>query len=252
MFEIGDADLLLYAIVGVVAFVASFVGGVTGYGTGLLLPPVLLPIVGPQYVVPVISVSALLTNASRMAAFRADLDPRKAMLVTAVALPTCALGAYGYTRLSGAAVSVLIGTAIVLLTPLRRFLVHRRGHLGWRGIVVASSGYGLVTGGTSGAGIILLSILMSAGLHGPAVIATDAGISFLLGVAKVTVFQSAGALPLSAWALAALIGVSALPGPFLARHMTRKLAHSAHTFILDAVVVLGGAALIVEGLRALL
>jgi uncharacterized membrane protein YfcA len=45
MFEIGDADLLLYAIVGVVAFVASFVGGITGYGTGLLLPPVLLPIV---------------------------------------------------------------------------------------------------------------------------------------------------------------------------------------------------------------
>ena len=99
MFEIGDADLLLYAIVGVVAFVASFVGGITGYGTGLLLPPVLLPIVGPQYVVPVISVSALLTNASRMAAFRAELDTRKVMLVTAVALPTCALGAYGYTRL---------------------------------------------------------------------------------------------------------------------------------------------------------
>lgn len=248
MFSI-PGDVAIFALVAAISFSASFIGGVTGYGTGLLLPPVLLPLVGPQYVVPIISLSALLTNASRVAAFHPELDRRKAVLVAAVALPTCALGAYGYTRLSGAGVSVLIGSVLILLVPLRRYLMRRHGQLSSRGLMMAGTGYGLLTGGTSGAGVVLLSILLAAGLQGSAVIATDAGISLVLGLAKVVVFQSAGALPLSAWIMAALIGFSALPGPFLAKRMTRGLSHSAHAFILDGVVIFGGALLVLQGLR---
>ncbi|MBB4000330.1 TSUP family transporter [Aureimonas pseudogalii] len=247
----GDIDLSLYVLVAVVSFFASFIGGVTGYGTGLLLPPILLPIVGPQYVVPIVSLSALLTNGSRVAAFRADLDAGKAALVTAVALPTCLVGAYGYTRLSGAGVSVLLGTVLVLLVPLRRWLKRRHGHLGRNGLAAVGAGYGLLTGGTSGAGVVLLSLLLAAGLQGSAVIATDAGISLLLGIAKVLVFQSAGALPLSAWLMAGLIGFAALPGPFLAKRMTRTLTHRTHAVILDGVVVFGGGLLLLQGLRSL-
>lgn len=246
-----DFDLGLYALVAVVSFAAAFLGGVTGYGTGLLLPPVLLPIVGPQYVVPIISLSALLTNGSRVAAFLYELDRSKLLLVSSVALPTCILGAFAYTRLSGAGVSILIGTVLILLVPLRRYLVRLHGHLGRRGLTMAGIGYGLLTGGTSGAGIVLLTILMAAGLQGSAVIATDAGISLVLGLAKVVVFQSAGALPPSAWIMAALIGLSALPGPFLAKRFTRNLSHSIHAYILDGVVVFGGFLLVIQGLRAL-
>ncbi len=48
---LGDVTVLQYALVAAVAFLAAAVGGVAGYGTGLLLPPILLPIVGPQAVV---------------------------------------------------------------------------------------------------------------------------------------------------------------------------------------------------------
>ena len=171
--------------------------------------------------------------------------------VVAAALPTCALGAYGYTRLSGAGVTLLIGTVLVALVPLRRILARRHGHLGTPGLVAAGAGYGLLTGGTSGAGIVLLSILLAAGLHGPAVIATDAGISFVLGLVKVAVFQSAGSLPRSSWIMAVIIGVSALPGAFLAKRMTRGISTKAHAAILDGVVILGGLFLVAQSLRAL-
>ena len=36
------------ALVGAVALFASLVGGVAGYGTGVLLPLVLVPITGPE------------------------------------------------------------------------------------------------------------------------------------------------------------------------------------------------------------
>lgn len=247
----GDIDIALYALVAAIAFVAAFIGGVTGYGTGLLLPPVLLPIVGPQYVVPIISLSALLTNGSRVVAFFSELDRQKMLLISSVALPTCALGAFGYTRLSGAGISILIGLVLIVLVPLRRYLMRLHGHLSGKGLTTAGIGYGLLTGGTSGAGIVLLTILLAAGLHGPAVIATDAGISLILGLAKVLVFQSAGALPASAWIMAVLIGISALPGPFLAKRFTRNISHAAHAMILDGVVVFGGLLLVGQGVRAL-
>ena len=91
----GDAIPLQYALVAAVAFAASLLGGVTGYGSGLLLPPILVPIVGAEAVVPIIGLSALFTNGSRLAAYRAAFEPRRAALIVACSLPGCLLGAFG-------------------------------------------------------------------------------------------------------------------------------------------------------------
>ena len=61
-------------VIAAMALLASVIGGVAGYGTGALMPLVLVPIVGPEPVVPILSLSALFTNASRTAAFRHRVD----------------------------------------------------------------------------------------------------------------------------------------------------------------------------------
>ena len=48
--------------------------------------------------------------------------------------------------------------------------------------------------------------------------------------------------------LAILIGVVAAPGAFIARRIAYRLTLRAHTAVLDAIVVLGGVVLIVQGL----
>jgi uncharacterized protein len=243
----GDVTFLHCALVAIVAFFAAIIGGVAGYGTGLLLPPVLVPLIGAQAVVPVIAVSALMTNGSRLLAFRATFDFERAFLITLCALPFCALGAFLYTRLSSGHVAVLIGAVLILLVPVRRVLTRLHGHLPTRGVAAAGAAYGLLVGGTTGSGVVLLSILLAAGLQGPAVIATDAGISLILGLIKTAVFQTAGSLPLSSWIMAVVIGVAALPGAFIARRLSQHLSLKAHTAILDAVVILGGSLLVVQG-----
>ncbi|WP_280338146.1 sulfite exporter TauE/SafE family protein [Salinicola acroporae] len=187
-----NLDTTQYLGVAATAFLASVIGGISGYGTGLLLPPILIPMIGPEAVVPVVSLSALITNASRVAAFRHQFDRTRAFWVVAFALPFCLLGAYGYTRLSGPMISVGLGLLLMLIVPLRPLLVRRHGHLGRPGLAIGSGGYGLLMGGTSGSGVVLISLLLSAGLTGASVIATDAGISFMLGIAKVSMFQAAG------------------------------------------------------------
>jgi uncharacterized membrane protein YfcA len=244
--DISVPQLLLIAGMGVLT---SLIGGVAGYGTGALMPLVLVPIVGPEPVVPIIAISAMITNTCRATAFRKLIDRRRALIVLATATPTCVLGAYGYTRLTGAGVMILIGTMLALSVPLRRTLRSRGFQLDDKRLGAASVAWGVLVGGTSGAGIILLSMLMAAGVEGAAVIATDAVISIALGVVKLTVFGFAGVLTAQVIAVALLIGLVAFPGAFLARAMVERLPIHIHTAILDAVVVMGGVVMIVGALR---
>lgn len=240
-----DISLWQLALIAVVATLTSVIGGVAGYGTGALMPLVLVPIVGAEPVVPIIALASLFTNTSRAAAFLRAIAWRQAAVVLVAASFTCAVGAWSYTRLTGRGALLVIGLMMIASAPLRRIL-HRRGfQLGRSGLAVAASGWGFVVGGTAGSGALLLALLMAAGLQGASVIATDAVVSIAVGLIKVAVFGFAGAVTTQVIAVAALIGVMAFPGAFVAKALVKRLPVSVHTAILDAVVMTGGALMIV-------
>ena len=244
--DISLAQLLLVAIV---ALIASVIGGVSGYGNGALMPLILVPMIGAAPVVPIIAIAALFNNFGRVSAFFKYLDRRRALIGVVASLPTCVLGAWGYTFLTGKGAALVIGLMLILSVPLRRLLKHHAIRVGDCGFAVGAAGYGVVVGGTAGSGVIMLSLLMAAGLEGAAVVATDAAISIVVSVTKVMVFCFAGALTAQTIALALLIGVIAFPGAFLARLFVERMPVHVHTAILDFIVLLGGALMIVAAFR---
>jgi uncharacterized membrane protein YfcA len=240
------AQLLLVACV---ALFASIVGGVSGYGTGVLMPLVLVPLVGAEPVVPIIAISALFNNMSRVTAFFKYADWRRAGIAALAALPTTVLGAWGYTHLSSTGAALAIGTMLILSVPFRRLLRHHEIKIGDGGLALGAFGYGVLVGGTAGSGVILLSLLMAAGVEGAGVIATDAAVSIVVTVAKISVFGLAGVLTAQVVAFALLIGVVALPGAFLARTFVERMPIHVHTAILDGVVLLGAAVMIFAAIK---
>jgi uncharacterized membrane protein YfcA len=239
-----DISLLQLALVAGVALFAAVVGGLAGYGTGALMPLVLVPLIGAEPVVPIIAISALFTNFGRAAAYLRHVDRRRALIVVSAAALTTALGAYGYTRLTSAGAALVIGTMLILSVPLRRSLRRRDVRIGDAGLGVGAVGYGVVVGGTSGSGVILLSLLMATGLEGAAVIATDAVISLATSVIKISVFGLAGVVTAQVLAFALLIGIVALPGAYLARTFVERMPVHIHIAILDVAVIAGGAVMI--------
>jgi uncharacterized membrane protein YfcA len=245
--DISIAQLLLVACV---ALFASVVGGLAGYGTGALMPLVLVPLVGAEPVVPIIAISSIFTNSSRFAAYLRYADLRRAGIVVAAAALTTALGAYGYTRLSNAGAALVIGAMLIWSVPLRRLLKRHDVKIGDTGLAAGAVGYGVLVGGTSGSGVILLSLLMAAGLEGAAVIATDAVISVTTSMIKISVFGLSG-VTAQVLALALLIGGLALPGAFLARVFVERMPVHIHTAILDVAVMVGGVVMISAAVRHL-
>jgi uncharacterized protein len=244
-----NLSLTELVLIVVLAAFSAVAGGVAGYGTGALMPLVLVPIVGAAPVVPIIAISALFTNSARIMAFRRWLNLRRALIALIAALPTCVLGAWLYTLLTGRGAALVIGTSLIATVPLRRVLKNRGHHLGEKGFAAASAGWGVLVGGTTGAGVILLSLLMATGLEGAAVIATDATVSIVVGVIKIAVFGIAGVVTPAVLAVGLLIGCIGFPCTFLAKLIVERLPVHVHTAMLDVVVIVGGTVMIFGALR---
>ncbi len=246
---VADVSLTQLALIAGLAAFSAIAGGVAGYGTGALMPLVLVPIVGAAPVVPIIAISALFTNSARVLAFRHKLVPRRAIIALVAALPTCVLGAWLYTLLSGRGAAIVIGTTLIATVPLRRVLKKRGHRLGEKGFAAAAAVWGIFVGGTTGAGVILLSLLMATGLEGAAVIATDALVSIVMGVIKFSVFAVAGAITPTVLVVGLVIGCIGFPSTFVARLIVERLPVHVHTAMLDAVVLIGGGVMIAGALR---
>ena len=244
-----DISPLQLALVAAVALCANILGGIAGYGTGALLPLVLVPMVGALPVVPILTISAMFTNVSRLLAFRRYADWRRAAIALVAAIPTCVLGAWGYTFLTGKGAAIVIGAMLIISVPVRRLMKHRGIQFSDAGFAAGAAGYGVLVGGTAGSGVVMLSLLMAAGLQGAAVVATDAVISIVISMVKISVFGLAGVLTPQIIALAILIGLAAMPGAYIARLLVERMPVHFHTAILDAVVLLGGIFLIAGAFR---
>jgi uncharacterized membrane protein YfcA len=235
-----QAPLLQWLVVGVVAFLAAVLGGLAGYGTGLVLPIALAPVIGVAPIVPVMAVAMMINNASRVAAFRRDIQWPHVRRMWLLGLPACLLGAWGYTRLDARWIALLLGVFLLASMPLRRWLQHSNMRLGSGGEVAAGGVFGIIEGGMTGTGVILISMLMAAGVQGAALIATDAVISTVLSLAKVVLFGGASRLDASLAVTGVLVGLCAAPGAFVARAILVRMPQQLHLRIMEAVVVCGG------------
>ena len=228
------------------ALFASIIGGVAGYGTGALMPLVLVPMVGAEPVVPMIAISALLTNAAarwRFAATSTGGAPRIVLVGRDPDLHARRLGLHEAHR---AGAMLVIGTMLMATVPLRMAVMRRRGVRSRDGgLAAAACGYGAAVGGTVGAGVILLSILMAAGLEGARGGRNRRGDldrdrdRQARGVRRRRRGHRAGA------GVRAADRRVALPGAFLARALVERLPLHVHTAILDAVVLIGGGVMVV-------
>jgi uncharacterized protein len=237
---LAQAPLLQWLGVALVAFFAAVLGGLAGYGTGLILPIALAPVIGVANIVPVMAVAMMINNASRVLAFRHDIQWPHVRRMLWLGLPACLVGAWGYTRLDARWVALLLGVFLLISIPLRRLLQRAQMRLGPRGEIVAGGTFGFIEGGMTGTGVILISMLMAAGVQGPALIATDAVVSTLMSLAKVVLFGGVARLDASLALTGALIGLCTAPGAFVARAILARMPQRLHLRIMEAVVVLGG------------
>jgi uncharacterized protein len=236
-----------YLIVAAAAAVTSIIGGIAGYGSGLLLPLVMVPVIGAEATVPVIGLTAIFTNLGRVAAFRQEIVWSHAWRIILPALPGVVIGASYNTWLSGRGVMILLGITLLAMLPARKWLERNGLAIPQKAMPLIGFLFGILMGGTTGSGVILIGLLSGLGLTGAALIATDAIISAIVGGVKSLTFGTLGALTPPLTLFAVIIGLVTVPSGFVARAFLRLMPMKVHTAILDGVIIIGGLGLLWRG-----
>lgn len=224
----------------VVCFLAGMLGGLSGYGAGLLVTLFIAPIVGPKALIPMISVLMLINNASRVWFYRSALDLGTVVRVSAVALPMAWIGAELYVRLDSGIVQVVLGAVLILSVPLRRLLDRARITPGPVAVYGIGATYGFLSSLIVGAGMLIVPMLMGIGFAGPALLATDAAIAVSANLFKAVIFGVLDALTLAHFVLALILGLCTIPGTACAAWIVRRTSVRLHSALIETLIVVGG------------
>jgi uncharacterized membrane protein YfcA len=237
-----DAGTL--ALVAALGTIAAVVGGISGFGTGIILTAALAPFIGVKAVIPVLAVAGAIINGGRFWFYRESVQRKTLVLVLACALPFLVLGTWIYSELDARAVGTVLGIVVMLSVPLRRALVRRKIALGQAGLAVGSSVFGLASGVTSGVGVILISLLLGTGMSGTAVLATDALVSVALDICKAALFQRFALLDGETFVTGVVIGVATIPGSAIAAWLVTRMHAHLHVLFMEGLILVGGASLL--------
>jgi hypothetical protein len=237
-----DAPTL--AAVAFLAIGAAIVGGMGGFGTGVILAAALVPLIGVKALVPVMAVAGVIINAGRFWFYRASLERRPLGIVLAASLPFLVLGTWLYSVLDARSVGTILGLAVIASVPLRRILKSRAIVLGTPGLAIGSGIFGLASGVATGTGVILVSLLLGAGMGGTAVLATDALISIVLDLCKAVLFQRFDLLDTEAIFMGVVIGVASIPGSAIAAWLVTRLGARLHVLFMETLIIVGGASML--------
>lgn len=229
------------AAVAALALGAAIIGGMGGFGTGVILTAALAPLIGVKALVPVLAVAGVIINAGRFWFYRASLDRRALGTVLAGSLPLLVLGTWLYSVLDARAIGTILGLAVIASVPLRRILKARNVVLQTPGLVAGAGVFGLASGVATGTGVILVSLLLGAGLAGPAVLATDALVTIVLDLCKAALFQRFDLLDTPAFLTGVVIGCATIPGSAIAAWLVHRMGAKLHVVFMEALILFGGA-----------
>ncbi|MEP7157239.1 MAG: TSUP family transporter, partial [Betaproteobacteria bacterium] len=115
----------MLALILLVAFGSAIVGGMGGFGTGIMLTATLTPILGIKAVVPILAFAGIIINSGRFWFYRNDFNVAVVKRVLPPALLFLVGGTFIDRELDAARLAIVIGIVVLMSVPLRRFLTSR-------------------------------------------------------------------------------------------------------------------------------
>jgi len=233
-------DPLTLAAVALLGLGAAVIGATGGFGTGIILTAALTPLIGVKAVVPVLAVATVIINVGRLWFYRRHVDRRAFGLVLTSGLPFLVLGVWIYSVLDARALGTVLGLVILASVPLRRVLKRRQIVLGRAGLAVGGGVFGLASGVATGTGVILITLLLGAGLAGPAVLATDALITIALDFSKALLFHRFALLDSRQFFTGVVIGLASIPGSAVGAWLVTRMHAHLHVLFMEGLILFGG------------
>jgi hypothetical protein len=228
------------ALVLAAGLVAGTISGIVGFGSSIMLMPLLVIVFGPVQAVPIMGMAAILANLSRILAWWREVDWRACVAYSATGAPAAALGAATLLALPPRLVEGALGAFFILMIPLRRWLVARAVRLRPAHLALVGAPVGYITGIVVSTGPITTPIFLAYGLVKGGFLATEAAGSLAVYLAKIAAFRGLGALPVQVVIEGLLTGASLMAGAFVAKRFVLKFEPEQFRLLMEGLMLVSG------------
>jgi uncharacterized protein len=233
-------DPLTWSILIGTALVGSIVAGVAGFGAGVILLPVVAWTLGIRHAVPVLTVTMLLGNMSRLWWSRGETDRRVVLRYLAGAVPATALGTALFAGASSESLSRVIGGFLLASVPLRRLL--NQGH--WRvrlaHFPLVGAAIGLLSALVVTTGPAATPFFLAYGLRRGSYIATESVCAFAMHVTRGAALARYRLLTWEVVVIGLVLGATMFAGSWLGRRLLDRMSDRVFLVAIEALVVLMG------------
>ena len=222
------------------AFAGSILAGVAGFGAGIVLLPVVAWTMGLRAAVPIMTVTMLVGNLSRLWWSRHDLDRSVGLRFLAGAVPTTVIGAVLYAGAPTAALSVVIGTFLLASVPLRRFLSSPLVQVRLRHFSVIGAVFGFLSSMVVTIGPVVTPFFLAYGLRRGAYLATESVCAFGMHLTRVMVFARYALLTWETVAVGCVLGATMFAGSYFGRRLLDRMSDRVFLRVIEGLLIVMG------------
>jgi uncharacterized membrane protein YfcA len=233
-----------WIVVLAVGLAAGTVGGIVGFGTSIMLLPPLVIFFGPHEAVPMMAVTALMANLSRVAVWWKEVDWKACGAYSATAIPFSALGATTLVHMNDKSIELALGFVFILMIPARRWLQARGIRVKLWQLAVVGAVIGFLTGIVVSTGPINTPFFLAHGLVKGAFLSTEAAASLSMYVTKSIVFNQFGYLPWDVLSKGLIVGTSVMAGAWVAKRFVLRMDAAYFKLLMDGLMLAAGVTMI--------
>lgn len=251
------AEMLKWVLVALAAFVGSFASAITGYGTVLLLMPVLAIVMGEQQAVPVLTLAAILGNVTKGWLNRKDIDWAGVKWYLIGAVPTAALAAWFFVQVPEPLIAALMGFFLLGALIWRWVKKWRRKRAGEDQkpretmAVKKLAWVGLFTGGLSalvgGAGPVAGPFFLATGMAKAVYVGTEAMASLGVHVTKLVAYGLNAVLTARVLIVGMLLAPVVIAGSWLGKKVLDRLSLKAFEIVVEITLLVAAGVLLWRG-----
>jgi len=233
-------DFLNLAILIATALFAAFFAGVTGGGVTVILLPVLVFQLGIQTAMPIITIALFAASASRVAAYRREVDFRPVLWFSLGSLPFTLLGTYLFTVADPDLLTRVLGGFLIIAVAARRLRSGKVEHFSAVWFLPLGVIFGFITGITAVVAVLMAPFFLWYGLRKGAFVGTMAVNILLIQVVKLAVFGERDFLDATVGFHGAVLVPFMMAGTWLGRKVMERISEAAFVLAIDVVMVLSG------------
>ncbi len=237
-----------YFFVIAVGLVAGTLSGIVGFGSSIMLMPVLVIAFGPLQAVPIMAIAAIMANLSRIIVWWRDVNWRACAAYSATAVPCAALGALTLLSLPTRVIEAALGVFFIAMIGVRRWMAAHKLKVSLPQLALIGLPVGYLTGVVVSTGPLTAPIFLAAGLVKGGFLSTEAAASLAVYLAKAAVFRGFGALPLEIAVKGLITGSTLMAGAFIAKRFVLKMEPDQFRLLMDLLMLLSGSTLLCTAL----